>query len=85
MQIMCRCLVRLQDIDTRCLANLTNYEQHHLCAGRKMERMVVKPETALVRPFFVCAILRGITLDEHRYKSFIDLQVIAHYTLPGQL
>lgn len=45
-----------------------------LSAGKKMERMVVKPETALVRPFVVCAILRGVALDENRYKSFIDLQ-----------
>jgi len=40
-----------------------------------MQRMVVRPETALVRPFVVCAILRGVTLDKHRYASFIDLQV----------
>lgn len=37
--------------------------------------MVAKPETALVRPFIVCAVLRGVQLDESRYNSFIDLQV----------
>eukprot|EP00955_Chlamydomonas_euryale_P050008 354441-Chlamydomonas_euryale.AAC.1 len=36
--------------------------------------MVVKPETALVRPFVVCAVLRGVKLDQARYNSFIDLQ-----------
>ena len=46
-----------------------------------MERMVVKPETALVRPFVVCAILRGVTLDKSRYTSFIDLQVINIFCL----
>ena len=39
-----------------------------------MERLVVKPETALVRPFVVAAILRGVRLDKARYDSFIDLQ-----------
>ena len=38
--------------------------------------MIVKPETMLVRPFVVCAILRGVTLDKARYDSFIDLQVV---------
>ena len=27
-------------------------------AGKPLQRMVIKPETALVRPFVVCAILR---------------------------
>lgn len=49
---------------------------HHLVhfAGKRVEQMIVKPETVLVRPFVVCAILRGVTLDKHRYNSFIDLQ-----------
>ena len=38
--------------------------------------MIVRPETALVRPFIVCAVLRGITFDQQRYNSFIDLQVL---------
>ena len=37
--------------------------------------MIVQKETVLVRPFVVCAILRGVTFDQQRYKSFIDLQV----------
>ncbi len=46
-------------------------------AGKQLQRMVVRPEAALVRPFVVCAILRGVTLDPVRYNSFIDLQVPA--------
>ena len=40
-----------------------------------MQKIMVQNETVLVRPFVVCAILRGVTFDQHRYKSFIDLQV----------
>lgn len=37
--------------------------------------MTIRPETALVRPFVVCAVLRGVRFDPLRYNSFIDLQV----------
>ena len=43
-------------------------------AGRPLQRMVVRPETALVRPFVVAAVLRGVAFDPLRYNSFIDLQ-----------
>ena len=46
--------------------------------------MTVKPETALVRPFVVCAVLRGITFDAARYASFIDLQDKLHQNLCRQ-
>jgi phenylalanyl-tRNA synthetase beta chain len=36
---------------------------------------VVRPETALIRPYVVAAVLRGVTFDATRYNSFIDLQV----------
>lgn len=49
-----------------------------------MERLVIKPETALVRPFAVAAILRGITFDQVRYQSFIDLQDKLHQNLCRQ-
>jgi len=48
------------------------------------ERMTVKPETALVRPFVVCAVLRGVTFDKVRYNSFIDLQDKLHQNLCRQ-
>ena len=53
-------------------------------AGQQMHRLTVKPETALVRPFIVCAILRGVSFDEKRYKSFIDLQDKLHMNLCRQ-
>ena len=40
-----------------------------------MLRLTVRPETALVRPFVVAAVLRGLRFDATRYASFIDLQV----------
>lgn len=43
--------------------------------GKALQQLVVKPETALIRPFVVAAVLRGVTLDASRYNSFIDLQV----------
>ncbi len=42
--------------------------------GKAPLQMTVKPETALVRPFVVCAVLRGVKLDSASYNSFIDLQ-----------
>ena len=62
-------------------------ESHELSstyAGKRMERLVIKPETALVRPFAVAAILRGITFDPVRYQSFIDLQDKLHQNLCRQ-
>ncbi|KAJ0977378.1 hypothetical protein J5N97_012852 [Dioscorea zingiberensis] len=44
-------------------------------------KLHVKPETALVRPFVVCAILRGITFDEASYESFIELQEKLHQNI----
>ena len=53
-------------------------------AGKQMHRMVVKPETALIRPFVVAAILRGVRLDATRFASFIDLQDKLHQNLCRQ-
>ena len=49
-----------------------------------LQRMTVKAETVLVRPFVVCAVLRDITFDEARYNSFIDLQDKLHQNLCRQ-
>ena len=57
---------------------------HTLFAGKSMERLVVKPETALVRPFVVAAVLRGVCLDAARYASLIDLQEKLHQNLCRQ-
>ncbi|KAJ8758564.1 hypothetical protein K2173_000285 [Erythroxylum novogranatense] len=44
-------------------------------------KMHVKPETALIRPYVVCAVLRDITFDEASYNSFIDLQDKLHQNI----
>ncbi|KAH7849285.1 hypothetical protein Vadar_015592 [Vaccinium darrowii] len=46
-----------------------------------MLKMHVKPETSLIRPYVVCAVLRGITFDEATYNSFIDLQDRLHQNI----
>jgi hypothetical protein len=43
--------------------------------GKALQQLVVRPETALIRPYVVAAVLRGVTFDATRYNSFIDLQV----------
>lgn len=49
-----------------------------------MQWLMVKPETALVRPFVLAAVLRGVVFDEQRYSSFIDLQDKLHQNLCRQ-
>lgn len=44
-------------------------------------KMHVKPETSLIRPYVVCAVLRGVTFDQASYNSFIDLQDKLHQNL----
>ncbi len=41
----------------------------------------VEHETSQIRPFIVCAILRNVTFDHKRYKSFIDLQDKLHQNI----
>ncbi|KAL3144115.1 hypothetical protein ABBQ32_003906 [Trebouxia sp. C0010 RCD-2024] len=52
--------------------------------GTRPLQLTVKPETALVRPFAVAAVLRGITFDSTSYSSFIDLQDKLHQNLCRQ-
>ncbi|KAA0058031.1 putative phenylalanine--tRNA ligase beta subunit isoform X2 [Cucumis melo var. makuwa] len=46
-----------------------------------MHKMHVKPETSMIRPFIVCAVLRDMTFDEAIYDSFIDLQEKLHQNI----
>ncbi|ERN15392.1 phenylalanine--tRNA ligase beta subunit, cytoplasmic [Amborella trichopoda] len=46
-----------------------------------MHKIYIRPETARIRPYIVCAVLRGITFDEARYNSFIDLQDRLHQNI----
>ncbi|KAL7464506.1 hypothetical protein ACHAXS_004843 [Conticribra weissflogii] len=45
---------------------------------------VIQSSTASIRPFVVCAILRDVTFDPARYKSFIELQDQLHRNLCRQ-
>jgi phenylalanyl-tRNA synthetase beta chain len=49
--------------------------------GAPRQKMIQKPETMLVRPFVVCAVLRGVKFDKARYNSFIDLQDKLHQNI----
>nr|XP_016448065.1 PREDICTED: phenylalanine--tRNA ligase beta subunit, cytoplasmic-like isoform X5 [Nicotiana tabacum] len=46
-----------------------------------MLEMHVGKETSKIRPYVVCAVLRGVTFDEARYNSFIDLQDKLHQNI----
>ncbi|CAN6717602.1 unnamed protein product [Malus baccata var. baccata] len=46
-----------------------------------MIKMHVKPETSLIRPHIVCAVLRGVAFNEASYNSFIDLQDKLHQNI----
>lgn len=41
-------------------------------------QLIVKPETAQIRPFVVAAVLRDITFTQASYASFIELQEKLH-------
>ncbi|KAK9460488.1 uncharacterized protein V1516DRAFT_639069 [Lipomyces oligophaga] len=55
--------------------NLPNYR---VVKPEKMIQMIVKPETAQVRQYISCAVLRGIKFTQRRYDSFIALQDKLH-------
>eukprot|EP00904_Undaria_pinnatifida_P007512 jgi/Undpi1/3891/HiC_scaffold_16.g07259.m1 len=45
------------------------------------QRMTVGPGAASIRPYVVCAVLRGVTFDAKSYKSFMDLQDKLHQNI----
>ena len=51
----------------------------------KRQQMVVRPSTAEIRPFVVCAVLRDVKFTPERYASFIDLQDQLHRNLCRQV
>jgi len=67
-----RVFIEKQEIPTYTLADISK---------DKILQMNVKPETSKIRPFVVCAVLRGVTFDEARYNSFIDLQDKLHQNI----
>ncbi|KAL2467624.1 putative phenylalanine--tRNA ligase beta subunit [Forsythia ovata] len=62
----------IDPIPTYSVANISKESMH---------KMHVKPETSKIRPYVVCAILRGVSFDEVRYNSFIDLQDRLHQNI----
>lgn len=46
-----------------------------------LQQLIIKSETARVRPYAVAAVLRNITFTADRYNSFIDLQDKLHQNL----
>nr|XP_025616736.1 phenylalanine--tRNA ligase beta subunit, cytoplasmic isoform X1 [Arachis hypogaea] len=68
LRVFCEC----QQIPTYKLADVSK---------DAMLKMHVKPETSQIRPYIVCAVLRGITFDKARYNSFIDLQDKLHQNI----
>eukprot|EP01029_Cantina_marsupialis_P001487 TRINITY_DN1126_c0_g1_i1.p1 TRINITY_DN1126_c0_g1~~TRINITY_DN1126_c0_g1_i1.p1 ORF type:complete len:617 (-),score=202.34 TRINITY_DN1126_c0_g1_i1:109-1959(-) len=41
-------------------------------------QMNVAPETGIIRPYIVCAVLRNVTMNEDAHKNFLDLQDKLH-------
>ncbi|XP_050506219.1 phenylalanine--tRNA ligase beta subunit [Diabrotica virgifera virgifera] len=50
-------------------------------AEGSLEKLIIKPDTAKIRPYAVSAILRNITFDKDRYNSFIELQDKLHHNI----
>ncbi|KAI9228931.1 MAG: beta subunit of phenylalanyl-tRNA synthetase [Piptocephalis tieghemiana] len=46
--------------------------------GQEIQKLIIKPETARIRPYVVAAILRDVTFTQEAYDSFIDLQDKLH-------
>jgi len=63
-------------------AEIPRFHPIEPAAGR--QQMRVAPETALIRPFVVCAVLRDVRFDPERYASFIELQDKLHTNICRQ-
>ncbi|XP_023015734.1 phenylalanine--tRNA ligase beta subunit [Leptinotarsa decemlineata] len=46
-----------------------------------VEKLIIKPDTARIRPYAVAGILRNVKFDQDRYNSFIDLQDKLHMNI----
>lgn len=55
--------------------------QFKLVKTKKVQKIVVKESTGLIRPFVVGAVLRGINFDKEMYDRFIDLQDKLHQNI----
>lgn len=55
-----------------------------LSKPKDMITAYIRPETEQIRPYFSCAVLRGIKFTKERYESFIALQDRLHQNLARQ-
>eukprot|EP01102_Stenamoeba_stenopodia_P002664 TRINITY_DN1251_c0_g1_i1.p1 TRINITY_DN1251_c0_g1~~TRINITY_DN1251_c0_g1_i1.p1 ORF type:complete len:606 (+),score=172.36 TRINITY_DN1251_c0_g1_i1:167-1984(+) len=64
----------------RVFERLESPPKFHYVGGssKPKEKLIVKAETAQVRPHVVAAVLRNVTFTPQNYKSFIDLQDKLH-------
>ncbi|KRT80914.1 hypothetical protein AMK59_6295 [Oryctes borbonicus] len=46
-----------------------------------MQRLIIQPDTALIRPYAVAAVLRNLHFTQDSYNSFIDLQDKLHQNI----
>eukprot|EP00375_Theileria_parva_P001833 XP_764508.1 phenylalanyl-tRNA synthetase beta subunit [Theileria parva strain Muguga] len=51
------------------------------CKPPYYSRIDVQKENSSIRPYVFCAVLRGVVLNENRYKSLIDMQEKLHQNL----
>lgn len=49
--------------------------------GSEVQRLIIKPDTAKIRPFAVAAVLRNMYFTQESYNSFIDLQDKLHQNI----
>lgn len=49
--------------------------------GYAMQKLIIKPQTKLIRPHAVAAVLRNITFSQDTYNNFIDLQDKLHHNI----
>ena len=71
----CCWLFDWHDVATSTTALLTTESGFLTSAGKQQQRMVVKPETALVRPFVVCAVLRYVRAVGRQPARYISAHV----------
>ena len=60
---------------------IPTYEVADAPKGSSPQRLVIERSTAAIRPHCVAATLRGVTLDQTAYDSFIDLQDKLHQNI----
>jgi phenylalanyl-tRNA synthetase beta chain len=73
--------VRNHQTHTPVFLGMTETPKYKVVPPQENMVMHIKSETKQIRPFIVCAVLRGIKFTEENYKSFIDLQDKLHHNI----